>query len=573
MIFHHTLQSPRLLELARGGISGWTDIPHVRNSLRLIVGVITIATLLALAAGFVWATGGTKLAYVHSLYVPILVAAFLFGLPAGAATGLVAGLLVGPLMPLDVDAGTFQDAANWTVQMGFFTFIGALAGALWSALMLQLNTARHLSRHDLMTGLPNRQSLLDHVDAKIQSDRRTDGTFAILSIKLRHVDRTAASLGYAQTNALLTGTASRLKEVLSNEAMLYDLGYGAFAAVVPSAVWDDAPRLCRMILDVLHSPFATDATPMLAGGNVGISSYPSHGKTALDLLRSATAALQEAIDAGEPYAVYDDEKDRKYRSISRLLPDLQAALAKPEQIALQFQPKVDLSTGICVGVEALARWKHPELGIVSPGDFIPLAEETALIKPLTERILDASLAAASAWRRDGLVLPVAINVSIRNLEDPSFLGTFKNLVKRHEVPPSQLELEITETALATMPSAIISVLGELRQLGVRIALDDFGTGHCSLTYLRDLPADTLKLDRSFMDSLLSDQKTQIIVAAVIQTAHALGFQVVAEGIENEQTYGKVRDLSCDKGQGFYIARPLWGCDVRDWISQNRLVQV
>lgn len=225
-----------------------------------------------------------------------------------------------------------------------------------------------------------------------------------------------------------------------------------------------------------------------------------------------------------------------------------------------------MSTGACTGVEALIRWRHPERGLVPPSEFIPLAEQTALIGPLTDLVLRMALLQASAWKEQGRPLSIAVNVSIRNLEDGSFPLKIASLLATYGVHPSALEIEVTETGLMSAQNKVINALQSLRQLGVKVALDDFGVGQSSLAYLRNLPADVLKLDRSFIHDVSRDTKDQTIVQAIIGAAHKLEFEVVAEGIEDEPTYERLRSFACDFGQGYFIARPLSSTDFDGWLA-------
>jgi EAL domain-containing protein (putative c-di-GMP-specific phosphodiesterase class I) len=309
---------------------------------------------------------------------------------------------------------------------------------------------------------------------------------------------------------------------------------------------------------------------VLSGGLCGIGRYPDHGSDARAVLRASVAALREAERLGLPYAIYDERNDQARRRVASLLPDLHQALRTGDQLALHYQPKLKLDTGLCIGVEALIRWTHPERGPIPPGQFIGLAEKTALIGPLTEWVLAAALRQLAVWKRDGIGLSIAINASVRNLEDPAFPVIVADRLAHYGVDPSRLEIEITESALMSAPDRVRLALNELRGLGVSVALDDFGTGHSSLTYLRDLPANTLKLDRSYLRNLRTDHKSRLIVRSTIETAHELGFRVVAEGIEDRESYERLGDLACDIGQGFYICRPLPAAELCGWL-RSRMV--
>lgn len=564
MVVSPPARSRARLSQVPNALASALDAFYKPDGVRFWVAAALIVVLLAVTTTLVFVFGGTKLSYVHALYVPILAGALFFGFRGGAITGVVAGLCVGPFMPLDVAEDIAQNNLGWIVRTCFFAGIGGLAGMICSMLVWQLKSAREHGYYNALTRLPNRALLQEHLTAKIAACSKTRRTFALIKIRLERYSVVSSTLGYSHADALLIEAARRLTDALPRGAMLYDLDGGEFATVVEP--FDDAMDLSRTLIEVLNQRVVINTIPILPGGHVGIAGFPDHGESSVRLLQAASSALEQATTTRLPHAIYNERKDREQRATSRLLPDLHGALTTPDQITLVFQPKVDLHSEDCVGVEALVRWKHPELGMVPPDTFIPLAEETVLIKQLTERVIGAALSQASLWKKDGIDLPIAINLSARNLEDPGLPAVVGDLLKRHGMPPSQLEFEITETALNAIPQTMASTLCELRGLGSSIALDDFGAGHCSLAYLRDLPADVLKLDRSFIRNLTSDRRTQLIVAALIDAAHGLGHKVVAEGIEDLAVFDLLREMGCNYGQGYFIARPLSEQDLRSWLS-------
>lgn len=526
---------------------------------------IGFTTILLAAAALVYRMGGTSLVYVHLVYLPILAGAFFFGVSGSLIVGLAAGLAMGPLMPLDTQSGLPQETFNWVARTVFFALSASLAGFICAILGRQLEIVRRHAYHDRLTGLPNRSRLLEDLRETLRSaGAARDGTI-LLTLGLPHVGTVVTTLGHRHADALLQAVGERLRGVVPGERALYDLGGGSYAILIVGGSYEQAMAYGRKALGVMRDPFEIDGVPALAGGHLGVARHPHHAADGLSLLRAAAAALHDAMRAGQPHAIYDDKHDRLRRATLGLPPDLQAALHAPGQLMLVYQPKIRLDTGECVGVEALVRWRHPERGMVPPGQFVPLAEQTALIGPLTEWVIGAALRQLAEWKAAGLDQPIAVNVSIRNLEDSGFPAVIGDLLKFHGIEASRLEIEVTESALMSAPDSVTRTLSALRSQGVAVALDDFGTGQSSLSYLRNLPADTLKLDRSFIQGLAADRKNQIIVGAAIDTAHLLGFKVTAEGIEDEAVRDRLRALSCDLGQGYFIAPPLPDQEFRTWL--------
>ncbi len=530
----------------------------------------TITVLLGGTTLVVYLTGGTSFVYVHLAYLPVLIGAFFFGVVGGVVTGIIAGLCFGPLMPLDVAHGLAQSPINWMSRAGFFALSGGLAGLICSAFTRQIEMVRRHGHFDAVTGLPNRSRLLEDVEALVTRGQENASPLALLTLGLTHFDTVLTTLGHRHADKLRELVAARLRSLLAPDEQTYDLGSGMFTVPLPSGDDTRALELSDSFRRALQDPILIENVPVLSGGLCGIGRYPDHGSDARAVLRASVAALREAERLGLPYAIYDERNDQARRRVASLLPDLHQALRTGDQLALHYQPKLKLDTGLCIGVEALIRWTHPERGPIPPGQFIGLAEKTALIGPLTEWVLAAALRQLAVWKRDGIGLSIAINASVRNLEDPAFPVIVADRLAHYGVDPSRLEIEITESALMSAPDRVRLALNELRGLGVSVALDDFGTGHSSLTYLRDLPANTLKLDRSYLRNLRTDHKSRLIVRSTIETAHELGFRVVAEGIEDRESYERLGDLACDIGQGFYICRPLPAAELCGWL-RSRMV--
>jgi EAL domain-containing protein (putative c-di-GMP-specific phosphodiesterase class I) len=305
----------------------------------------------------------------------------------------------------------------------------------------------------------------------------------------------------------------------------------------------------------LARPFALAGISLHVGASIGVAVHPDHADDAGTLLRHADVAMYEAKRGRTGFAVYASEGDHHSRDRLALAGEMRAALAE-DQLVLHYQPLADLASGELRGVEALVRWRHPERGLLAPGAFLPAIEHTDLMRELSHRVLSMAMVQAAAWRDAGLTWRVSVNLSATDLLDRQLVDDVAALLRRHSVPPGQITLEVTESVLMTDPQRAMVVLGELRTLGVRLALDDFGTGWSSLTHLQRLPVDEIKIDRSFVAAMAAEARAAAIVSSTVDLAHAVGLRVVAEGIEDEATWSRLRAVGCDAAQGYYLSRPL-----------------
>jgi predicted signal transduction protein with EAL and GGDEF domain len=336
--------------------------------------------------------------------------------------------------------------------------------------------------------------------------------------------------------------------------------------VLPTA--DDeqgAVNAARRILKSLEEPFVLEDRRLQIGGSIGIALTPDHGHDPAALLRRADIAMYVAKRTRTGYAVYKPEQDQHSPARLALIAELREAIPGG-QLVLHFQPQVRLSDGRVHAVEALVRWQHPRHGLMLPDQFIELAEETGLIVSLTDWALQRALIQMQAWWAHGQELAVAVNVSAQCLRDPTLPATLRKLLATFEGDPRLLKLEISETALMADPTSSTELLNELRQIGVRISIDDFGTGYSSLAYLKQLPLDELKIDNSYVVGITADSEEVTIIRSTVELGHSLGLAVVAEGVETEAAREVLRDLGCDYGQGFYLARPMAQKQLTRWLA-------
>jgi diguanylate cyclase (GGDEF)-like protein len=426
---------------------------------------------------------------------------------------------------------------------------------------------RHDSLHDTLTGLPNRAQLQRAMTAaldEVAAGRAPGATVMILDLdQFKEVNDT---LGHHQGDTLLVEVAARLTTAVGELGTVARLGGDEFAVLLPrSADEDRALRVGRRIVRALEQPVALDGLEVEVGASVGIALAPHHATDPAALLKRADVAMYGAKSSGRRVRLYEPDQDVTDPRRLTLVSELRAAL-QDGSIAVHVQPKARLDSGRVVGVEALVRWDHPELGWVPPEEFVGVAERSGLIGLLTTRVLDAALAACADWRRHGLDLDVAVNLSARSLQDADLVEEVTRLLRRHGVPADRLTLEVTEGSVMADPARAVALLHQLRDLGVRLSVDDFGTGYSSLSYLQRLPVQEVKIDRSFVSALREDGENVAIVRAIVDLGRHLGLEVIAEGVEDDATWRRLAAMGCDLAQGWHIARPMPIEELAPWLA-------
>ena len=427
-----------------------------------------------------------------------------------------------------------------------------------------------MAQHDALTGLPNRTLLMDRIGVEVRHAGRSRALLGVLLLDLNRFKTINDTLGHVVGDHLLKGVAERLVGCLRASDTVARLGGDEFVILVPGL--DDgvlAAEAARRILAALAEPFHFDGHELHAAASIGISLYPSDGADAGTLLKQADTAMYRAkAGGGGRYELYRAEMSAAAADRLRMENQFRRALAD-NQFVVHYQPQVHIRTGDLLGLEALVRWQHPERGLVFPGTFIPLAEETGLIVPLGEWVLRTACAQARAWRDEGLSVPrLAVNVSVQQLRRLEFATVVPEILRETGWDPAALELEITESAAIADPERTVQVLSALRASGIRHALDDFGTGYSSLAELKRLPLDTLKLAQPFVQDMESDLSAREIVTAIVGMGQALGFTIVAEGVETPGQLALLRTLDCDAVQGYLVARPAPADVVTAWLRSG-----
>jgi len=414
----------------------------------------------------------------------------------------------------------------------------------------------HQSVHDALTGLPNRVLFRDRVEQAIEARQRSGQGCSVMLMDLDHFKEINDTLGHHQGDRLLHEVATRLRGMLRSSDTVARLGGDEFGVLLHGVSEPlQAGIVADGLLERLREPFEVDATTFQVGASIGIACHPAHGGDVETLVQRADIAMYVAKGGSSGHALFEPTQDHHSPRRLALAAELRGAIERSE-LVLAYQPKADLRTGRIVGVEALARWEHPQLGRLEPSEFVPIAEQTGLIISLTSAVLDAALERLAAWHALGHELSVAVNLSARSFLDAGLADEISALLAERGVPPECLGLEITESMLMHDPVRARTTLERLAEIGVGISVDDFGTGYSSLAHLKRLPVDTLKIDKSFVLDMAEDGADEAIVRSMIELAHNLGMRVVAEGVESAATWMRLAAMGCDLAQGFHLSRPV-----------------
>jgi len=426
--------------------------------------------------------------------------------------------------------------------------------------------AVHLSLHDSLTGLPNRTLLADRLRQTLRADARAGTSAGLLLLDLDRFKQINDTFGHHFGDEVLIQVGARLTSVVRDVDTIARLGGDEFVILLPNVgSVAKATAVAAKVRAALSTPIHVEDIDLDVEVSVGVVLSGEHGQDVVTLLKRADIAMYSAKAQNLGVSVYDPDFDGHSPAKLALLGDLRRALDRGE-LVLHYQPQISISTGDVVGAEALVRWQHPERGMVFPDEFIPFAEHTGIIGPLTRHVLDTALAQARVWSDAGRPLPVSVNLSARNLLDISLPDQVTELLAAHGVPAELLNLEVTESAIMTEPARAQLLLEQLATLGVRISIDDFGVGHTSLAQLKNLPISDLKIDRSFVMTMIEDPSNASIVQSVVDLGHNLGFTIVAEAVETAQILTAMGGLRCDVAQGYHLSRPLTAAAFDTWFA-------
>lgn len=423
-----------------------------------------------------------------------------------------------------------------------------------------IKSLQYQAHHDSLTNLYNREWLTEFIESSILATPNQN--FYLFFIDLDRFKEINDTLGHDVGDTMLCTLSERLKESISEgNNTVARLGGDEFAVLTHDV---DIAEMTNLIMQALEKPVELSGMKLSVGAGIGIACYPSHGNNAASLMRCADIAMYKAKETKSRYTVYSVDIDDHSSDRLMLMNDLRSAINN-NQLILYFQPKIDIRQHKHIGYEALLRWKHPLRGLVPPDEFIPYVEITDLIHPLTLWVIENSMIQCVQWSKQRLIHNISINISARNLLDDNLPHQLKLLLNTYDIEPSSIELEITESALMIEPDKALQNINHLHELGVQISIDDFGTGYSSLSYLRKMPIHKLKIDKTFVLDMDTNQGDFVIVESTINLAHNLGLKVVAEGVENKEVLSLLDSLGCDEAQGYYISRPDTVDKLESWV--------
>jgi diguanylate cyclase (GGDEF)-like protein len=429
-------------------------------------------------------------------------------------------------------------------------------------------TIHRLAYTDTLTGLPNRIRFRELVQQAIAIGQREQRPVALLLMDLDRFKDVNDTLGHDRGDNLLRQVGLRLRETLFADDKIARLGGDEFGILLPRlAAVGDVRLVIKKLHDCLETPFMIDGIPIIVETSIGVATMPEHADDAEMLLQRADIAMYRAKQMASDYAVYAPEFNLHSPERLGLMAELRDAIEQ-DQLLLHFQPKLELKTGRIVGNEALVRWQHPRLGMVPPDKFIVAAEQTGLIGPLTRWVLLDALSHCQGARREGIRLRVSVNLSARSLHDPHMLKMVEQALIATGAEPGQLMLEVTESAIVLDPKRAEENLVALSRMGILLSIDDFGTGYTSLSSIKRLPVNEIKIDKSFVTNMLTDKKDAMIVRTVIELGHSFGLTVVAEGVETKEVLDALAALGCDEAQGYFISKPQTCELLKSWFSTS-----
>lgn len=425
----------------------------------------------------------------------------------------------------------------------------------------------HLAYHDALTDLPNRRLFMKKLRDAVKEASFTEALFAVMFIDLDKFKHVNDSWGHETGDVILSEASARIRKVLPTKDLLGRIGGDEFAVLATSIQnKQEVAKLAETIVEKMEEPMFIPEGSFTLSCSIGISLFPKDSTSGDDLLSKADTALYDIKNNVRTRYVFFTEEMKK-KSLERIMLENELKKAiNQEQFHLDYQPKINISQHSVSGMEALVRWKHPDLGVIPPNQFIPIAEETGLIIPLGDFVLRKACHQNKAWQQQGYPpITMAVNISSQQLEHPAFLETVKQILHETKLDPEWLELEVTESIFVDINYAI-GLLDAIKQIGVQISIDDFGTGYSSFSYIKHLPVDTLKIDMSFIKDIHENEESKAIVKAIITLAKSLNLEVIAEGIESEEQLAVLNQQGCVHGQGFLLGKPLSGCDLEQMLK-------
>lgn len=514
---------------------------------RKLIDFGTIALLLVMNWLIIYFGNGTSSVLPFLYFIPITYAAWKLGMKGGLLVGLLSGLLMGPYMPLDVTQQIEQPTFNWLMRLLFYTVYGYGMGNA----IVQL---QEKSSYDNLMGIPNRSFFYKYLTNDLQ--KKSSHPFYIVLINIDDFKKINDSIGHAAADLLLIDIKSRLLSCIKKKDLLARWSGDEFSIILFRQNEQELSEVCGKFLQSLQSPFDVNGQDFFINASIGASSLSTDQEANEVLVKQAETAMRYVKERKIGYKFYTEEMNKNSLQEKLLEAKLHKAIENDE-FEVHYQPKFKCKENKLYGVEALIRWRKPGEGLIAPNVFIPVAEKTGLIIPIGNWVLKTACRQIVKWKEQNINnLCISVNVSALQIQADNFVDTVYSIIKEANIEPHLIELEITESSIMENSIENIMKLNELKEIGMRLSLDDFGKGYSSLNYLKILPIDTLKVDKSFIQNIVYDPKEKVITESIIKMSKALGLIVVAEGIETEVQASILKELDCDAMQGFYFSKPL-----------------
>ena len=438
---------------------------------------------------------------------------------------------------------------------------------LAEAVKNETETLTHQALHDPLTGLPNRKLLHNRLQQEILRGKRTSKQLVLIMMDLNRFKEINDTLGHHIGDLVLQQTGERIFNIFRQTDTVARLGGDEFSILLPETNLEQSISLTRKVIEDFSRPFIIEEHSLNVDISIGLVESPTHGDDGNILMQRADTAMYISKQNKIGYSIYDPNKDSHSIGRLALMSELREAIAN-EQLELHFQPKVDMKTNKVIAAEALLRWNHPQRGFIKPDDFIPLAEQTGLIKPISHWVIDKAIAQTAEWKSKNINLTMAINISIYNLHDAMLMQQIEDVLLKHKLPTESLILEFSESDIMSEPLRAKQTFEKIREKGINLSIDDFGTGYSSISYLNKLPVNEIKIDRSFISEIMENKDDIIIVRSTIELAHNLGIKIVAEGVHNKPIWDILKELNCDFVQGHYISEALSTHAFTSWLMNN-----
>lgn len=555
----------------RTGFTNWFELIETPNSNAVLIGLALVALSTTGILLLVYLTGGIKFSFSHTIYFPLTLGAVLLGWRGGQALGLVAGIALGPWMPLDSLTGEPQNTFNWLYRLLVLVLLGIFIGALADSMRKYLRYIRWISYHDSSSGLPNRSALERELN-QLEKEPLTAGCdHYLIIIALDNASEIESVFGSDAVNQILSELSEQTSGLITN-GQIYRIHYNQLALLHLNTYGDRIVNSVESLRKASLRPLLFEDVYVHADVEFGVIGIKAPFEEPLYYIQRAERSEFNAIESGRvdvDWIITRDNHEQIGRNL-QLLGELHGAI-QDRKLELHFQPKISVSSGTSSGVEALLRWHRADGSYIPPEWIIPRAEQSTLIDDITFFTIDETLRNIRLWQEDGLSAGrVAINISARSLRQPDFIEKVMSRLEAWSLPSSAIEMELTETAFIDSFDLVSERMHELANQGIELTIDDFGTGYASLQYLHKLPISTLKIDRAFVTHASQLRSTACILESTVKLAQNLGKKVVAEGVESIECLNHLRDIGCDLAQGFYLCKPLQSPDLIAWLKADAL---